>query len=384
MSRISRTLRIASRRLHRLLGLWLGGVFALAGMTGSLLAFYPEVDAWLQPRVSPAVASQPVHWERVLQTLRREFPDLAGGWRFEITPQPGPIPARYYDPPQSRGRDFAPLMVWVDSDRQRVVRRDIWGDYAMTWIYDLHYRLLLDKPGALVMGIAGILLCVLLSAGVTAWWPRRGTWWRSTRFKRRAGRVRRLHDLHKLAGLVGLPVLLIITLSGVMLEFPEQSRSLLALASPPHTMPDPRSIVGEQRITVDRALSIACAHFPRATAAWIETPKDARGVYRMRLMQPGEPSRRFPHSFVWIDQYSGAVLADYDARHTTANDTVMNWLHALHSGQAFGLTGRSIVLLAGLLPVFLLCTGLMRQRARKTAHPRHDVSAYPASKAGAS
>jgi uncharacterized iron-regulated membrane protein len=85
-----------------------------------------------------------------------------------------------------------------------------------------------------------------------------------------------------------------------------------------------------ERIDVDRALAIAQRHFPRAAPAWIETPEDERGVYRIRLMQPGEPSRRFPHSLVWIDQYTGTVLADYDARHTTANDTVMNWLHALH------------------------------------------------------
>ena len=37
------------RMLHLYLGLCLGAVFALLGLTGSFLVFYPEMDRWLNP-----------------------------------------------------------------------------------------------------------------------------------------------------------------------------------------------------------------------------------------------------------------------------------------------------------------------------------------------
>jgi uncharacterized iron-regulated membrane protein len=44
----------------------------------------------------------------------------------------------------------------------------------------------------------------------------------------------------------------------------------------------------------------------------------------------------------------------------------LNWLHPLHNGEAFGLTGRILVFLSGLLPLVLFITGFLRWR-----HKRH-------------
>jgi uncharacterized iron-regulated membrane protein len=57
-------------------------------------------------------------------------------------------PARYYNPPETAGRDFAPMLVWLAPDGSRILRRDYWGDTAMTFLYDLHYRLLMGTTGA--------------------------------------------------------------------------------------------------------------------------------------------------------------------------------------------------------------------------------------------
>lgn len=83
---------------------------------------------------------------------------------------------------------------------------------------------------------------------------------------------------------------------------------------------------------------------------WIETPKDDAGTYLIRLYQQGEPGRRFPKTMVWVDQYSGKLLAQQDARQRSAGDGLLAWLHPLHTGEAFGLAGRIIVLLSGSCP----------------------------------
>ena len=95
---------------------------------------------------------------------------------------------------------------------------------------------------------------------------------------------------------------------------------------------------------------------------WIYTPDDASDVFQVRMAQAQEPSQRFPKTMVWIDQYSGEVLFDRDATQDVAGDVVVQWLHPLHNGEAFGFLGRLLVLLSGIFPLVLFSTGLMRWR----------------------
>jgi uncharacterized iron-regulated membrane protein len=65
---------------------------------------------------------------------------------------------------------------------------------------------------------------------------------------------------------------------------------------------------------------------------------------------------------VWIDAYDGRVLAIQDARARHAGNALLAWLHPLHNGEAFGLIGQWLTVAAGLLPLLLFVTGLMRWR----------------------
>ncbi len=363
---IKRRLRNATRGLHRALGLGLGALFALTGLSGSVLVFYQDIDAGLNPVLHTSGVAEPVVWEEVLQSLRQEFPGMDGAWRLELDARRGAVAARYYATPQAQVRGFAPLMAWVDPARQRVLRAEVWGEYAMTWLYDLHYRLLLGEPGAVLMGIAGIALLVLLLSGLCAWWPRRGNWRKALRAKPRAAPLRRLHDLHKIAGLSSLPVLLVLVVTGVMLDLPQEARWLMAAFSPLTEMPSPApSPSTGSRISVDTAIALAVRRFPDARPAWIETPSAQNHVYRVRLQQPGEPDGRFPHTWVWLDASTGALLSAHDPLAGSAGDTLLRWLHPLHSGEALGMGGRVLVCAAGLLPAGLFITGWMQQRIRR-------------------
>ncbi|WP_416366235.1 PepSY domain-containing protein [Sphingomonas aerolata] len=118
--------------------------------------------------------ARPASWQAVIDTLHREHPSRTGAWRIEVTGEGGAIPVRYYTPKETTGRAFAPLLAWVDPERLTTIRTGFWGDTLVTWIYDLHYRLLLEQPGGIAMGIAGIVMLVLLASGLWAWWPRSG------------------------------------------------------------------------------------------------------------------------------------------------------------------------------------------------------------------
>lgn len=359
-------LRRSVRRLHLWLGLGLGGLFALLGLTGSVLVFYPQIDALLHPAIASGWserAHEDEDWDRAVATLRAAYPDKQGSWRIEVTGTPGAIPARYYDPPERKGHSFRPMMVWLSPDGSRVLRRDYWGEYAMTLLYDLHYRLLLEEPGGRLLGWLGFGLLALLASGLWAWWPR-GSWRKALRVKPGASPLRQLRDWHKLAGLSGIALLLVLTGTGMMLELPRESDALLTaggLNVDPMPHPHALSLQGAP-ISTSGAMRAGRAAMPGARLAWIETPGVQAGHFRLRMQVPGDPSWRFPHSYLWLDASSREVLAVHDLRRLSAGSMVNGWTHALHDGSAGGLPGRLLVAMCGLLPAALLATGMSRWR----------------------
>lgn len=357
-------LRRAVRRLHLWLGLTAGLLLVFLGLTGSLLVFYPQIDALLHPELRVEGEGRP-DYDRALATLRATYPDKAGPWRLEVTGERGAIPARYYNPPERAGHAFRPMMVWLSPDGTRVLRRDYWGEYAVTFIYDLHYRLALGETGGKVVGWSGFALLALLLSGLWAWWPR-GSWRKALRLKRHAHRQRRLRDWHKLAGLAGLAFLLILTVTGIMLALPEESDSALTAAGlPVNAMPHVHDHGGGgMAVLPGAAIAAAQNVMPHARVAWIETPPASGGLYRLRMQVACDPSFRFPHSYVWVDAATGRVRAIHDARTGGPGGTVNLWLHPLHDGSAGGLFGRCLALLAGLMPLVLFVTGWLRWRGR--------------------
>ena len=356
------------RKFHLWLGLSFGALLVLLGLTGSLLAFYPELDAMLHPEIRVEGEASP-DFDRALTTVRAEWPDKVGGWRFEVTGTNGAIPARYYKPLERPGYSFRPLMVWLSPDGTTVLRRDYWGEYAVTFVYDVHNKLLLDSIGGALVGWLGFGCLALLLSGLWAWWPR-GSWAKALRFKRNAHPQRSLRDWHKLAGLSGLLFLLLLTVTGIMLALPEESDAALGAAgltvsNAPHVRDTGATV--PLSTTPSRAVAAAHAALPGARLAWIETPPAAGGNWRLRMQVPGDPSYRFPHSFIWVEGGSGRVLAVQDARAGGGGTAVNNWLHPLHDGSAGGLPGRLLVVLAGLVPALLFWTGWLRWRRRRRA-----------------
>lgn len=359
-------LRSLVRRLHLWLGLSLGALFVLLGLTGSALVFYEAVDALLHPQIrvsssAPAPGWDSPLWDQALATVRAQWPARSGAWRFEATGEAGAIPARYQPP--GVGHHGTRVMVWLSPDGRQVLREADWGSYLMTWLYDLHMDLLLQAPGRAAVGWSGLLLLLLLLSGLWAWWPR-GSWRRALHFKRDAVPVRRLRDIHKLVGLAGLPWLLVLVLTGVMLALPEPSNALLAGSlGPVRKLPPPRSVAASGTpIRISQALAVARQAMPQGRLAWVEAPGQAQGAFLVRVQQPGDPSHRFPHSFVHVDQYSGRIVAIQDRQRFGASNTINNWLHPLHDASVGGLPLRVAAVLAGLVPALLFVTGLLRWR----------------------
>ncbi len=357
------------RNVHISFGLVVGLLFVLTGLTGSLLVFYIEIDEWLNPEIT--FSSTEESWrsyEDMLQALRTAHPTRKHAWRLEVpSSQERMITARFYKPEETADISFAPLMVWVNPHTVEIVSSRLWGTFPMTWLYNLHYRLLLDMTGKTLLTFVGVCILFSLGTGVYLWWPTTRNLRLAFTLQTNGSTKRMLYDLHKLNGIYALIFLLIVVATGTLLAFPwvePMVGSISQLYEPPRT--DSVSKQASTRISVDQAVAIGQARFPDARVKWIETPNGPTGSYRINLWQQGEPSRRFPKTNVWIDQYTGYVLSVRDVKHDSAGDTFLRWLHPLHSGQVLGLPGRILVCLSGVIPLVLYVTGFtMWWRRRK-------------------
>jgi uncharacterized iron-regulated membrane protein len=358
--------------IHLYLGFSIGALFVMAGITGSVLVFYIEIDELLNPELVLTAQDQshpPQTYQQLFNVLKIAHPNRDHSWRLEL-PDSGTrmVTARYYLPEEKSGLAFAPLQAWINPYTAEVISSRLWGDYAMTWIYDLHFSLLMDLTGRNIVAFMGICVFLTLLTGLYLWWLKRKTLLAALTFKFQASAQRKVYDYHKLSGIYGMLILLVIVVTGILLDF-SGTKSIVNTLSPLYQPESNSSIVRSdlERLTLDEAVGIAQARFPAAKVKWIVTPEGEAGSYRITLRQNGEPSLRFPKTNVWVDQYSGEILAFRDVREDSAGDTFLRWLHPLHSGEAFGLTGRIIVLLSGLLPLMLFSTGLIRWIQKKRA-----------------
>jgi uncharacterized iron-regulated membrane protein len=373
-------LRSFNRHLHLWLGLSLGLLLALLSLTGAALVFYIEIDAALNPVAQTVPAARapdwdsPV-WDEVLATARREFPDPQGEWSIEVTGDKGSIPARYYPPQDHHGHHAERSMVWFSADGKQVLRSQLWGEYLMSWIYELHMHLLAGETGRVVVGWGGLATLLLLITGLVAWWPR-GSWRKALAFKNKAVLLRRLRDLHKHSGLWSLPLLILLVATGVLLALPEVKEQIFtSIIGPVEAVPQPRSVQASGvQIPLTQALAAAHAALPNAQLAFIDVPGAGTGPFRMRVQVPGDPHRRFPGSFIFVDQYSGQILAVHDSDQGPVSTQVAKWIRAIHDGSIAGLGTRLLAIVLGLIPSVLLVTGFLYWRQRRTRREYHNYS----------
>lgn len=120
--------------LHRWLGFTVGAILVVIGLSGSLLAFYVEIErSWYPHMRTGHPQALPTSYEAVYQRLGQLPVDSPGGsWRIEIPPDGGVITSRYSAP------DARLRMVTLDPVTFDVLRDAHWNDTFFTWIYDVH------------------------------------------------------------------------------------------------------------------------------------------------------------------------------------------------------------------------------------------------------
>jgi len=375
-------------KVHLYLGLVVGAVFVLIGLTGSLLAFESSLDERLNSTLTTVssdrenkdylppdvlVASGLSALPANGNALSLAFPRHSG-LAFELWfEQPSPNS----DHSESHQIFINPYTGELTGQRLKVDFARGWRGPLMDVVLRLHYSLAVGPTGMTIMGFIGLFLVFSLLTGLILWRPGPGKLKKALTIKSNASAERFNFDLHKTFGFYSSVFLLFLALSGVYMIFPEYGRGLVGFFSPV-TEPYPicQSIVpkgDKKRISLAEVTAIADARFPDGDYRWIGFPANVRGVYVVGKREADEVNRKSPYRRLWIDQYSGAIIHERTGNSRSAGDIFVEWLYPLHSGEAFGLTGQLIILISGLIPLVLYVTGVIRWLHKQKAERKNKL-----------
>jgi uncharacterized iron-regulated membrane protein len=365
--------RGAWRNLHRWLGLFIGGWFALVGLSGSILVFEDDIDAWLNPHLLTDARSGvvlPPH--AMLNRVAEAFP-LAKTERIRPPQAPGEVyritlrvaPHLRTGSPRAEAMFSAvsgDLLGSREADTIGITRA-----YWMRTLYEFHRNVLLGNFGSNIVGIAGFLLMTSALSGFITAWPRsRSGWRRLVGVKIRAGATRMLFDVHRSSGVMLFVLLMLATVTGSTLVYVNYARDVVSVFSPvaPFPVIPWRETPADNWPSFERVVNEVRKEYPQHAMREIHIPSKPTAGYLFYLKRDGDV-HRLGDTIVWVHPGSGEILFERSARNRTSGESVMHWLFPLHSGTAFGTAGKIAMCVTGLAMLLMFPTGLwvwMRKR----------------------
>ena len=368
----SRKLRNLAFTLHRYIGLAVGIILVIVGLTGSLLVFQHEMDDWtIQQRFGHVVLQeQRLSTGTLVDKVKAAYsnhPDWRVG-QVQMLPKQEFYNIRLNRPDDTQWEVFVnPYTGVIMGDRQRETA-------FFSRVLDLHYTLMGGDGGRKLVGIAALLLCVLSVTGIMLW-----SGWQKLisgfKIKWNAHTKRVNYDIHKVAGIITAVFLTATAFTGFCWNFYEQAEPAIYAATFTPKPPEVKStlVIGKPTLKLDEILRSSDVALPGATNTFINLPKKPEDVFEIYKKVPGD-SDDF-NSYVKLDQFSGNVLYVQDSRRGGLGERVLNSFTPIHYGTFGGLLTRIFYVFVGLSPLVLFITGFVMWRYRYQAKSGSQMNA---------
>lgn len=370
--------------LHRWVGLVMTLFLVIAGLTGSLLVFHDELDAWLDPHTHFAA---PPHQDAArldMVTLReRALAQRPGLWTDSaLEPwKPGRSLSLWVEARDESGHEGGDNQLFVDPYTGEVLGGRRWGDLSQGWInlmpfvYRLHYSLALEPVGTYAFGIVALLWTLDCFVGAYLTLPRGRPFFQKWKPAWGLKRKRLNYDLHRAGGLWTWAMLFVLAWSSVAFNLHEVytpvTRATLGFA--PHPILPARD-VDQPEPGLD--WHDAYARGKALMAAAIR--EHGVGEYREDALRYDEHRAEFNYwiatkfknggeAYDWFgvsfDANTGVFLRineeDVEPDKERAGDFVTRWIIDLHMAKVWGLPFRLFVCAMGIVVTALSVTGLI-------------------------
>lgn len=378
----------------------------IVGLSGSLLAFYTELDRALNPDLYPPVRPELVRMEMaaLAEHVENTNPGLAIARVYFRDPERVEVfvTAKAGQPPPA----FDTLL--LDPYSGGELARHRWGDVMqgrigiMPFIYTLHYELALGTFGLWTLGIVALAWTLDCFVGLyltlpshrrkhTDGMPPRSFWQRwavAWRIKKNAGAYRIVYDLHRAGGLWLWGVLLVFAWSSVYMNlwdtlYTWTTRAVLdfrpawvqvAGRAPLRNDEETLGWRKAQAIALNLENEQTAAHGLHAIEAVSLRFQRETATYSYLFRSNRDIQDRRGRTEIIFDARTGQLVTFLSPSGQYAGNTVTQWLYALHEANVFGLPYRIFVSILGLLITLLSVTGVYiwwkKQTARQHATQR--------------
>jgi uncharacterized iron-regulated membrane protein len=346
--------------LHLAGGLVAGLFLLILGVSGTVLAFSDEIDAFLHPsifKVAPRGQPLPLTQLAASATAVLRPEDVIAVY----VPSARPDRTYWFTALPKHGR--LPRQVFVNQYTGEVL-----GNLSV-----MRFTVIMKGLHTIpiVMGCSSIVLMFLAPSGLYLWWPLKRIGINTS-----AGFRRLSFDLHNSFGFFSSLFLFAFAATGAFMAF--ERRTLPLTIAMTQSKPKQRAVVsqpktGVQPISADLACSIAKNALPGASILWVVIPPQPQAAYMVKMRFPEDHSDN-GGSIVLIDQFSARTLDVVSTRNALPAQRVVNLNRVLHTGAIGGDAGRLLAALASLtLPLQAITGGWLwstkRRRRNETRQP---------------
>ena len=335
--------------VHRWLALLAAVFLAVIAASGGLLVLEGPIGRARQPHIAPSGSQLPL--DTLVQRARAnagggqvalmslgDAPDLAWGivlvsptsgansvlinpYTGAILPDPGPDPVVAF----------------------------------MRKVHLLHTQLLGGRVGNKIVVATTLVALFLVLSGIVVWW-REKLW----RVNTAASWKRINFDLHHSLGIFSALLLLVITSTGLWVNFGKVDNWMLKLnrAPTPPVPSQPAAAPGTPMASLDSIAAAARAAVPGAAIMNIQLPpgRKAPAMVQLKYSEDRTPAGR---SRVYIDKYRGTVLLAMSTRTADAGQHMIDIKRSLHTGDIYGLPTQILWMLGAFLLATQAVTGVL-------------------------
>ncbi|MEH2064876.1 MAG: PepSY-associated TM helix domain-containing protein [Nostoc sp.] len=360
--------------LHRYIGLAVGLIAILVGLTGSLIVFQREINEFqLHQQFGTILPKGDAYgnpkWERLSLEVILDIVKAAYVKQSEMALQ------RVYLP--TKPDDLFNVVISIPSNDWVEVyvnpyTGSILGDslhpnavqHFIQIVYELHTSLKLGNLGLQILGIVGLVMSIVVITGIILW-----PGWRNLisgfKIKWNAHPKRLNFDLHKVSGITTAIFLLLTFFTGFAWNLGYVDPVIRAITFSP-SLPELISvaIAGQPPLPLSQQVKTAQLALPDGALRSIDLTTDPKAPLRLRLKLPQE-REEYGKSNVYLDQYSGQVLRVDNSLKASLGDKILNSFEPLHYGIFGGLLTRILYVFVGLAPLILFITGFIMWWYRK-------------------
>lgn len=368
----SKTFRNWAFTLHRYLGLAMGFVLIIVGLTGSLLVFQKEINHFLVAQEFGHISPEevPLSLESVVNTVKAAYDSSRNDLKLNkvyMPSEPDEAIVFAFVAPNDKGTD-----VFVNPYTGAIMGERA-GTTLIVVLYELHYALMAGDIGMTIVGIIAFLFLVVSITGIILWpgWRRLIT---GFKIKWNAHPKRVNFDIHKVVGIITVVFLILTAFTGFCWNFYNFTEPIIYALTFTKQRPEPVSVPkpGQSPLRLAKQLKIGEAALPGAMVRSISFPTKPEDSLKISFKLPQE-NAECGQSNVYLDQYTGKVLRVDNSLKMPLGDRVLNSFTSLHYGTFGGLYTRILYVFVGLSPLILFISGfVMYQHRYREKAVRHN------------